>query len=194
MRGLNGPEVISGWLLKLQELPAWAVVSACNDFAEGRATFEDDDGRTHRMSTEYAPSQATVWRVAREKMVDQVAERDLINRIMSARLAAPEIADGERERVGKLMANLAADMGVKRAKERAVDAERARRESEAAAARRAEFKSAADKRRLARYAELGLRPVYRADELCDADALPAAYRFSIHEPPPSEAESILEER
>lgn len=176
----DGPETIAGFTAKLQELPAWAVAEACRDFQEGRATFEVD-GKVQRSSPEYAPSSATIFLVARQKMDAVLAEQAMINRIMTAKLAAPDEDPVEREKVAGLIKDLATNMGT-RQEAYVAAAERESRDALAAAkGRAAKFRVDADARRLARYAELGLKPVYVGDKLCDADALPARLQVMVED-------------
>jgi hypothetical protein len=176
----NPAEVIAGFTAKLQELPAWAVIEACRDFEEGRATFLEG-GKERTLSPEYAPSVATVWLVASRKLEALKAEQDLIRRIMTAKLAEPAADPAMQARVKTLLEDLAAEMGAKARQERA----EAEAESKAALAavneRRDRFAREANERRLARYAELGLVPVYVGDKLCDADALPHHLQHLVEE-------------
>lgn len=189
--GDSGDFIIAGWTAKLCELPAWAVCLACSDFQEGRATFTEA-GKERTLSPEYAPSQATVYRVAREKLDRLMAEAILIDRLMTAKLEAPPINPVEQARVGELLRDLADKMAA------TDNADRQRRIAEAtgqrqeADERRRKFAADANARRLERYAELKLVPQYTADgKLHDADALPPDLRRTTVE---RERDEYFEER
>lgn len=131
----NVQEVIAGWTAKLQELPAWAICIICKELEEGTATFRDEKGQERKLSTEYAPSQATVYALARAKLDKLYAEAQLIERLMTAKLAAPTIAPEAQARVGALMADLAGSLSMRDARER----------EEARKTMRAEAKAAEDR-------------------------------------------------
>lgn len=148
-----------GWVQLLQELPGWAVVQVCEDFKRG-AAFEVVNGVEKKLSPDFVPSAPRVYALARAKLDALYAEAELIRRVMSAKLAAPQIPKAEQDRVGAMMRDLSATLTAKDAAERLRHANAVRQQAQEARERAADITAAGDARRLARYAEMGLRPVY----------------------------------
>lgn len=174
LKGMSAEDkqsVVTGYCKILGDLPGWAVSMVCTEFQEGRAV-EIVDGKEKRLSPDFAPSAPRIHMLARAKLDDLHAEAALIQRLMTAKLASPVPAPEEQNRVAEMMKDVAANWAKKVADEDARDAERRRAAANEAEQRAREFHLQADRRRLARYAALGLKPVYVGSVLCDADALP----------------------
>jgi hypothetical protein len=155
-------EAIGGYAHLLQDLPGWAIVQVCTEFKEGRA-YEVVDGREKRLSPDFAPAAPRIHMLVRAKLDALYAEAETIKRIQTAKLAAPSIAPEEHERVKVLMRETADQMLGKANAERKAEMANTSRMAQEARDRAAQILQAGNGRRLARYAELELVPVYSPD-------------------------------
>lgn len=185
LKDANPQETIGGYCLLLQDLPAWAVIEACAEFARGEATetvVVDGVSTERRLSPDFAPKAARVHLYAAKKVEALKIEQAKIQRLMNARLPDRMAMPDDpvmRDKVAGLMSGLANKMNAKQVSTREAERAAAREADNASAMRAAQFKKDADDRRLARYAALGLKPVYIGDLLCDPDALPDKHRYRV---------------
>lgn len=177
----NPKEIIAGYTMVLKELPVWAVVRACGDFARGEA-FEVVDGVEKKLSPDWAPSVARVYSVARAYMTEQIAEHNLINRLISCKRIAVAVDPEARKRVGEMLHDFSAKMGAKVQRERDADRVRSAAAAQEARDRAAAIRDEADRPILALYRSLGLQPVrsqvgrlVHPDHLSPQERLPAEY-------------------
>ncbi len=155
-------ETISGYTQLLGELPGWAVALVCTEFKEGRA-YEVVDGREKRLSPDFAPAAPRIHMLVRAKLDALYAEAETIKRIQTAKLAAPTIAPEEHQRVATMMRDVADQMLGKANAERKAEMAQTTKAANDARERAAAITKAGNGRRLARYAELGLVPVWLPD-------------------------------
>lgn len=174
----NVAETIAGFTDALQPLPGWAVELACEDFREGKAT-EMVLGVERKLSPDFAPSAARVFAVARAKLTDLYAEGALIDKLLTVKISPPTVSRTEQDEVAIMMADLSAKMGVMLDADRKREAAAARKLADEARARVAQFAADADRRRLARFNEAGLQPIYVNGRICDLDALPPDMQVRI---------------
>jgi hypothetical protein len=154
----NPAEIIAGYTMLLKELPVWAVVKACGEFARGEA-IEVVNGVERRMSPDWAPSAARVYTVARDHITAQVAESNRLHRLLSCRKISVAVDPAARERVGALLKDFSGGMTERVRKERDADRIRIEALAQEARDRAAKIREDADRPILALYASLGLQPV-----------------------------------
>lgn len=172
--------VISGYTDLLKELPAWAVIATCEEFERGQA-FEIIDGKERKLSPDFAPSAPRIYSLAREKLTPLYAEGRLCARLLSATLGRAPIPEAEQERVAAMFRDMADGMRMKSEAERKADRERSKVAVAEAQARSDAIVAEGNARRLARYRELGIKPVYVGERLMDADLVPLKHREKLQE-------------
>lgn len=143
----------------LQDLPIWAVLSACQDFRDG-AVFDEVKGERKRFSPDFAPTAPRVRSVAMAKLYNLHAEQVLLRRLLAVRVTHDKHQDPEaRERAGAMMRELADGMKARDLADRQAHIAETKRKADEARARVRQFAEEANERVRALYRELGLVPV-----------------------------------
>ena len=143
--------VVAQYITVLAGYPAWAVRLACNRFAQG-AVGEDECPGWQRA---FAPTTAQMVPVVERYIQAHRTETAGIHDVLRGRLEAP-LSPGERERVGKGLADLAQMLRDKAAADRKLFGGMSPREQELAD--RVGAIAAKSRQTLAELAELGGKP------------------------------------
>ncbi len=133
LAGRDAAAMVNSYMLALADLPAWAIERACVQAVRGGVPGLNPD---------FAPTAARLHEMARALIAEASAERLVIGDVLRARIEPPA-NPAMRERVGKLFAELSAELkknmedeGLQVAREAAAARSISRNHAEVLAARR----------------------------------------------------------
>jgi hypothetical protein len=180
-RNINPDDVIGAYTTLLCDLPVWAVVKTCGEFARGEA-IEVINGEERKLSPEFAPSAPRVHAVARRHIEDQIAEESRLRRILDCKRIAVSANPEVQARVARLFNQMADGMRGRAEKDRAEERAAAAKGADEARDRAAKIREEADRPILDEYARLNLQPIrsqygrlIHPDFLTPSERMPAEY-------------------
>jgi len=141
---------LDAYCAMLRDQPVWAILAALGDFRDGNVYDVNSQGDRVRFTLDHAPSAARILDQSKKHTDSVVEERGKVTRLLSiTRIAPPEGTPEMREKIGKLLTDLAVGMAAGADSERQLDREKARAEAQSARERAARIVEEATRRRRA---------------------------------------------
>lgn len=133
----DAKSISHAYIAMLLDMPLFAIMAALDDFKNHRVFDLNSDGDKIPFTVDHAPSAPRILDQAKKHIDALVDERAKVVRLLAVTQTSGRKPDDPAmaEKVGKLMAGLAADLGARSAKERLAEAEKIRAEADEARAR-----------------------------------------------------------
>lgn len=138
------------YVMQVMDQPLFALMAALDDFRHGRVFDINRDGEKIPFTIDHAPSAPRLLDQVKKCAADTYGERFKCDRLLRiTKTTPPPVSDAQREKVGKLLRNLADSMNMRGEADRRSSLEKTRAQADESRARAARIISDAAARRVA---------------------------------------------